>query len=459
MAVNILSIICSFSIAFSADMQGSSSNLKKRPPDVLEDHPTSSYKKAKSSEPRINDPHRYSQTRPQDIFTALQTQNLSSEQKRQLTLELYDLSGNAYNLSAQFYLAKGLELSLLRCNQNDRGYLFLMEGTPHEMGHRIIKIYQNLHLKDYVPAILRLAKIYSRPESYDKNLIILYLTKAAELNDPEANFFLATIYYTATHAEQNSALALKHYTIASDLGFAEATYQLANIYRSGILVKKSMPQAYELYQKAADQGSFKAMVEVLTQRIVHGDNITDCIQKLYTMHQKGIIEATYVLGTFYESSIYSGHLYDTDKAFSFFHNAARRNHAKSQYIIGDYYHKGIAPDQSQTDFPILAEEFHLQLDDLLPTYNFESTAPLLTDTNFPLEILPSQRTLQLRKAVFWLKKSVENGHIPAKFLLARILLNSSTEFFDQQQSKDLLDSIPHPDLVRLLMNYMNKNPK
>jgi TPR repeat protein len=459
MALKILSIICSFSIVFSADVPGSTSNLKKRSHDVLEDHPTSSYKKAKSSEPQINDPHIYSQTRPHDIFTELQTQNLSSEQKRRLTLELYDLSGNAYNLSAQFHLAKALEFGLLNCDQSDRGYLFLMEGTSHEMDHRVIKIYQNLYLKDHVPAIVRLAKIYSRPESYNKDFLIFYLTKAAELNDPEANFFLATLYHTATHAEQNGALALKHYTIASNLGFAEATYRLAEIYRSGILVKKSMSRAYELYQKAADQGSFKAMVQVLTQRIVHGDNVTDCIEKLYTLHQKGIIEATYILGTFYESTTYSGLLYDTDKAFSFFHNAARRNHAKSQYIIGSYYHKGIAPEQSHTDYPMLAEEFNLEVDNLLPIHRFESPPPLLTDGDFSWEILPSQRTLQFRKAVFWLKKSAENGHIPAKFLLARILLNSSTEVFDQQQSKDLLESIPHQGLIRLLINYMDKNPE
>ena len=201
------------------------------------------------------------------------------------------------------------------------------------------------------------------------------------------------------------------------------------------------------------------MVQVLTQRIVHGDNVTDCIQKLHTLHQKGIIEATYILGTFYESTTYSGLLYDTDKAFSFFHNAARRNHAKSQYIIGSYYHKGIAPQQSHTDYPMLAEEFNLEVDNLLPIHRFESPTPLLTDDGFSWEILPSQYTLQFRKAVFWLKQSAENGHIPAKFLLARILLNSSTEVFDQQQSKDLLESIPHQDLIRLLINYMDKNPE
>ncbi|MCH5233273.1 MAG: sel1 repeat family protein [Muribaculaceae bacterium] len=79
---------------------------------------------------------------------------------------------------------------------------------------------------------------------------------AAELqklanNNPEAAYYLATLYESGNGVDQNMATAIDFYRKAADMGYGKAQCYLADIYYEGRGTDKDLISAVNLYQKAA----------------------------------------------------------------------------------------------------------------------------------------------------------------------------------------------------------------
>ena len=77
------------------------------------------------------------------------------------------------------------------------------------------------------------------------------LEKLASSN-PEASFYLATLYETGNGVAQNMEKAIKLYQQASDMGYGKAQSYLADIYYEGRGTEKDLLAAVKLYQKAQE---------------------------------------------------------------------------------------------------------------------------------------------------------------------------------------------------------------
>lgn len=70
--------------------------------------------------------------------------------------------------------------------------------------------------------------------------------------NPEAAFYLATLYETGNGVEQNMQKAIELYRSAADMGYGKAQSYLADIYYEGRGTDKDLISAVSLYQKALE---------------------------------------------------------------------------------------------------------------------------------------------------------------------------------------------------------------
>ena len=94
----------------------------------------------------------------------------------------------------------------------------------------------------------------------NKELFHYHVNKAVELEDPDAMFCMADIYFHGLEGvEKDVDKAKKLYESASKLDHVEATVALGALYYNGIGgYKKDRSKAFELYNKAAEKGSLEA---------------------------------------------------------------------------------------------------------------------------------------------------------------------------------------------------------
>lgn len=102
----------------------------------------------------------------------------------------------------------------------------------------------------------------SQGVSPNYNQAYTYLKSAAEEEDDQAIYALATWYLFGRHVRKNLSKAARLLRSASDLGNTNATYDLAVCYEDGAGVKKNLPMAFRLYMKAAIRGDNQSVAEV-----------------------------------------------------------------------------------------------------------------------------------------------------------------------------------------------------
>ena len=80
------------------------------------------------------------------------------------------------------------------------------------------------------------------------------LIRSAEQGNTEAQFSLATMYYSGQNAPQHHVEAVKWFRLAAEQGYAGAQYSLGGMYYDGHGVSQDYEEAVKWYRLAAEQG-------------------------------------------------------------------------------------------------------------------------------------------------------------------------------------------------------------
>jgi len=88
---------------------------------------------------------------------------------------------------------------------------------------------------------------------------VSWYNKAAEQNQPEAQYVMGRLYASGEGVGQNFTEAVRFYELAAAQGHTKAQFYLGLMLQAGLGVKQDLPKAIKLYQKASDKGETGAM--------------------------------------------------------------------------------------------------------------------------------------------------------------------------------------------------------
>lgn len=227
------------------------------------------------------------------------------------------------------------------------------------------------------------ARTANKNENYEE--AITFYTKAAEQGHADAQFSLASFYYSGKGGNQNSELAVKWYTKAAEQGHADAQLHLGNIYSYGKTVAQNDELAVKWYKKAAEQG---------------------------------LARAQGALGNMYYGGF--GAAQSTELAVKWYRKAAEQGHSNSQFYLGLAYKEGRGAPK---DYGQAIKWF------------LEAAKLGQTDAQFHLGLMSIRGDglpLNDELGVEWLTIAAEEGHADAQALLDRLycIHNSETRLFD-----------------------------
>ncbi|HEY3705830.1 MAG TPA: tetratricopeptide repeat protein [Terracidiphilus sp.] len=209
------------------------------------------------------------------------------------------------------------------------------------------------------------------------------LMEKAKAGDRDAEFQVGLAYDTGKDVVQDLAQAASWYQKAADKGHARAQHNLGVLYEFGEGVTRDYARAAALYRQSAEQG-FALSQFSLGLCYAHGDGVSQDYAQALAWYQKaadqGLPGAMVNLALLYIQG--QGVAKDEVKAWNLIHRAAELGDGSSQLQIAMDYEDGkhgLAPDHA------LARE--------------------------------------------WLRKSAEQGYVPAEFDLAMMLNDSPREMY------------------------------
>jgi TPR repeat protein len=88
---------------------------------------------------------------------------------------------------------------------------------------------------------------------------VSWYNKAAEKNQPDAQYIMGRLYASGEGVGQNFTEAVRFYELAAAQGHTKAQFYLGLMVQAGLGVKQDMSKAIRLYEKAADKGEPGAM--------------------------------------------------------------------------------------------------------------------------------------------------------------------------------------------------------
>lgn len=127
--------------------------------------------------------------------------------------------------------------------------LYLVEGKMKEANDQFKKVEKaKIDEGKIMQAVILASKRNDKPNA---KKAAKELEKLSDVN-PEAAFYLATLYETGNGVGQDMAKAIELYRKASDMGYGKAQCYLADIYYEGRGVDKDLVTAVSLYLKAQE---------------------------------------------------------------------------------------------------------------------------------------------------------------------------------------------------------------
>jgi S1-C subfamily serine protease len=133
-------------------------------------------------------------------------------------------------------------------------------GTPKDQGDAP-NWFQKAAMQGHIKAQSYLGALLSNSPSLYANAF-QWTLKAAEANDPDAQWNLGCSYILGRGVPKNDAEALKWFTKAAQHGNVRAQYEVAQNYEQGLGVRQSDSDAARWYLKAAEQGFADAQAQI-----------------------------------------------------------------------------------------------------------------------------------------------------------------------------------------------------
>lgn len=168
---------------------------------------------------------------------------------------------------------------------------------------------------------------------------------AAEQDNPESQFSLASDYEIGIGTEKNQKEAIKWLRKSARNGYKEAQYQLGIIYKEGKGIEPDDEEAFELFKKASDQGHTNAKLEIAGM-YRNGIGVRQDYSKAIELFRElaeedEVPEAQFQLAISYGDS-------KPKKALYWLNKAVENGNANAQCFLGILYSSGQLVEQDHT---------------------------------------------------------------------------------------------------------------
>ena len=154
-----------------------------------------------------------------------------------------------------------------------------------------------------------------------------------ETNTSQAKFCVALAIKYGIGCKKSKPVAAFRQLLNSLNGSLFAFLEIAEAYEKGEGTVPNRFNAVKMYEKAAQAGSTIAMLQL--SRLLAVSNTNQSVKWLQLGTQKGNTAAAYQLGMIYFNKG------KTQMAFKAFKTAAKKEHIRALYMLGDCYYKGI----------------------------------------------------------------------------------------------------------------------
>ena len=168
-----------------------------------------------------------------------------------------------------------------------------------------------------------------------------YLQRAAEQNDAEAIYLLATMTAAGSGVPQSDVEAFLQMKRAADLGFAEAQFALGTMYFEGLGTAPDQVAALASFRRAADGGNKEAMFTAARLLLTQPDPEmrAEGLALMNRAIENGHIQATLMLATAYgrgENDLPK----DEARAEALLKPWAEKGNADCQFVLAALYKFG-----------------------------------------------------------------------------------------------------------------------
>ncbi|CAC9580915.1 hypothetical protein [uncultured Gammaproteobacteria bacterium] len=218
------------------------------------------------------------------------------------------------------------------------------------------------------------------------DLLLTKLEKSAKSGDARSQFSLANMYHNGIGIKTDEKLAFYWYTRVAEQGFSSAQFNIANGYYHGIGTNRNLNKALIWYEKAAEQD---------------------------------FVAAQYNLAVMYRQG--EGSEVNNQEAFRWYQRAAQLGYGVAQLTLAKLYDEGVGVDQSDA----LAQVWYLR-----------AANQLDPEAQFYLAEFYQQRN-NFSQAVFYYRKSADQGYIRAQFALATNLFEGIGVIEDKHEAQQL----------------------
>lgn len=164
------------------------------------------------------------------------------------------------------------------------------------------------------------------------------LKPEAEDGDPEAQYYLGSMYYRGFQVEQNFEQAAEWFRKAAALGNEDAQASLGYMYANGRGVPHDGKTAADWYRQAAENGHAVAQRN-LAVMYQEGRGVQRDYEQSVMWFRKAAEQGDAVSQTELAHTLWMGYgsvNRDRKRALEWIHEAAQQDHAKAQYLLCGY---------------------------------------------------------------------------------------------------------------------------
>lgn len=234
--------------------------------------------------------------------------------------------------------------------------------------------------------------------------------KAAKKQNPNAQNSLGYMYLTGNSVAKNEKEALFWFNLAAEQGHTIAQLNLGNMYLQGRVVEQDLTKACEWNEKAAEASKMAKITLGLCyyRGVGKKKNYNKAFKLWKDAAVAGDARAMHKLGMLY----YLGHGVQQDfkKAYAWFFRSSQKENLEAYNELGVLSLKGqgVAMDtQKAKDFFTLAANNDISI----------------SQKNLGKLFLTNHKLQNIKKSMFWLKKSARQHDSDASYLLGLIFYN------------------------------------
>jgi TPR repeat protein len=188
-----------------------------------------------------------------------------------------------------------------------------------------------------------LGSLYANGQGFlvNQQMAAKWYQLAAEQGHSKSQYNLGVMFENGIGVVKNDNEAIKWWRLAAEQGNVNAQYNLGNIYFIGKFVKRNFSEAIKWFRIAAEQGDSRAQYS-LCAMYKRGEGVSQSHRKAFKWcrlaAESGMPEAQYSLGIMYGNG--EGVSTDHEKEFKWHRLAAEQGGVNARSNLGVLYYKG-----------------------------------------------------------------------------------------------------------------------